>query len=153
MIWVCAIQLPFLLFCLQENNVLLDQQNLVCQGPRDLIWIIVIYAYLLITQLIAVILAFKTRKVEIEILNDAKYIALIIYITTIIVIVMIVCAVLLSNYLNADGAVFGGLLYIFITTVLMIVFVPKVKLGLPLLNNITVIFSISYQSLSLCSVL
>lgn len=115
------------IFCLQANNVLLDQQNLICQGPRDLIWIIVLYAYLLITQLIAVILAFKTRKVEIEILNDAKYVALIIYITTIIVIIMIVCAVLLSNYLNADGAVFGGLLYIFITTVLMIVFVPKVS--------------------------
>ena len=39
---------------------------------------------------------------------------------------MIVCAILLSNYLNADGAVFGGLLYIFITIVLMIVFIPKV---------------------------
>lgn len=111
---------------MQENNVLLDQRNLVCQGPRDLIWIIILYAYILITQLIAVILAFKTRKVEIEILNDAKYVALIIYITTIIVIIMIVCAILLSNYLNADGAVFGGLLYIFITTVLTIVFIPKV---------------------------
>ena len=111
----------------QEDNVLLAKHNLVCQGPRDLIWIIVLYAYILLTQLFAVILAFKTRKVEIEILNDAKYVALIIYITSIIVLIMIVCAILLSNYLNADGAVFGGLLYIFTTTVLMIVFIPKVS--------------------------
>ena len=119
------------IFHLQENNILLAKHNLVCQGPRDLIWIIVLYAYILITQLIAVILAFKTRKVEIEILNDAKYVALIIYITSIITTIMIVCAILLSNYLNADGAVFGGLLYIFTTTVLMIVFIPKASL----LNN------------------
>ena len=112
-------------FILQEDNVLLDKHNLVCQGPRDLIWIIVLYAYILLTQLIAVILAFMTRKVEIEILNDAKYVALIIYITSIIITIMIVCAILLSNYLNADAAVFGGLLYIFTTTVLMIVFIPK----------------------------
>ena len=90
-----------------------------------MIWIIVLYAYILLTQLFAVILAFKTRKVEIEILNDAKYVALIIYITSIIVTIMVVCAILLSNYLNADGAVFGGLLHIFTTTVLMIVFIPK----------------------------
>lgn len=112
-------------FILQEDNVLLDKHNLVCQGPRDLIWIIVLYAYILLTQLFAVILAFMTRKVEIEILNDAKYVALIIYITSIIITIMIVCAILLSNYLNADAAVFGGLLYIFTTTVLMIVFIPK----------------------------
>ena len=69
---------------IQEYNVLFEKQNLVCQGPRNLIWIIILYAYILITQLIAVVLAFKTRKVEMKILNDAKYIALIIYITTII---------------------------------------------------------------------
>ena len=114
---------------MQEYNVLYDKYNLVCQGPRDLIWIIILYAYIMITQLIAVILAFLTRNVEIEILNDSKYIALIIYITSIIVVIMIVCAILLSNYLNADGAVFGGLLYIFITTVLIIVFIPKVSVG------------------------
>ena len=103
------------------------KHNLVCQGPGDLIWIIVLYAYILLTQLFSVILAFKTRKVEIEILNDAKYVALIIYITSIILVIMIVCAILLSNYLNADGAVFGALLHIFTTTVLMIVFIPKVS--------------------------
>ena len=75
----------------------------------------------------AVFLAIRTRKVEIKILNDAKYIVIIIYLTSIIITIMIICAVLLSNFLNADGAVFGGLIYIFITTVLAVLFIPKVK--------------------------
>ena len=92
-----------------------------------MIWIIVLYLYILLTQLIAVFLAFRTRKVEIKVLNDAKYVAFIIYLTSFIIVIMIICAVLLSNYLNADGAVFGGLLYIFITTVLSVLFIPKVS--------------------------
>ena len=103
-----------------------DKHNLVCQGPRDLIWIVILYLYLLLTQLVAVFLAIKTRKVEIKILNDAKYIVMIIYLTSVIIFIMIVCAVLLSNFLNADGAVFGGLIYIFITTVLGVLFIPNV---------------------------
>ena len=117
-----------MLFALQEDNVLFDKHNLVCQGPRDLIWIVILYLYILLTQLVAVFLAIKTRKVEIKILNDAKYIVMIIYLTSVIVFIMIVCAVLLSNFLNADGAVFGGLIYIFITTVLGVLFIPKVCL-------------------------
>ena len=112
---------------LQEDNVLFEKHNLVCQGPRDLIWIIVLYLYILATQLMAVFLAIRTRKVEIKILNDAKYIVAIIYLTSVIITIMIVCAVLLSNFLNADGAVFGGLIYVFITTVLAILFIPKVQ--------------------------
>lgn len=111
---------------LQEDNVLHDSHNLVCQGPRDLYWIIALYAYILITQFISVFLAFKTRKVKIKALNDARYITVIIYATTIIIVVMIACAVLLSDHLNADGAVFGGLLYIFATIVLSVLFIPKV---------------------------
>ena len=112
---------------LQEDNVLFEKHNLVCQGPRDLIWIIILYLYILATQLMAVFLAIRTRKVEIKILNDAKYIVAIIYLTSVIITIMIVCAVLLSNFLNADGAVFGGLIYVFITTVLAILFIPKVQ--------------------------
>ena len=113
-------------FQLQEDNVLHDSHNLVCHGPRELFWIIALYAYILITQLIAVFLAFRTRKVKIKALNDAKYIAIIIYVTSVIIVIMIASAVLLSDNLNADGAVFGGLLYIFTTIVLSVLFVPKV---------------------------
>jgi gamma-aminobutyric acid type B receptor len=99
-----------------------------------LYWIIAVYAFILITQFISVFLAFKTRKVKIKALNDARYITVIIYVTTIIVVVMIVCAVLLSDQLNADGAVFAGLFYIFTTIVLSVLFIPKVLQILALLS-------------------
>lgn len=112
--------------CTQENNVLHDSHTLVCSGPGDMFWIIVILVYTLLTQLAAVFLAFRTRNVKIKALNDAKYVALIIYITTFFIIIMIVCAYLLNDRLNADGAVFGGMLYIFTTIVLSVLFIPKV---------------------------
>lgn len=83
-------------------------------------------AYIFFTQLFSVVLAIRTRKVKIKALNDAKYVALIIYITTVIIITMMVCTILLRERLNADGAVFGGLLYIFTTVVLSVMFIPKV---------------------------
>lgn len=113
-------------FNLQEFFVLQDSHTLVCDGPKSIFWIVAFFAYILITQLISMFLAFRTRKVKIKALNDAKYVALIIYMTTVVAIVMIACAVLLNDRLNADGAVFGGLFYIFATIVLTVLFIPKV---------------------------
>ena len=71
-------------------------------------------------------LAFQTRKVVIRALNDSKYVAMIIYLSTVIITLMIVFTVTLDEFLNADGAVFGGLIYIFTTIILTLLFIPKV---------------------------
>ena len=71
-------------------------------------------------------LAFQTRNVVIKALNDSKYAAIIIYLSTVIVTMMIIFTVPLDGFLNADGAVFGGLIYIFTTIILTILFIPKV---------------------------
>ena len=126
----CMFYYSNVLFHLQENKVLIQHRNLVCQGPGDTIWIIVSFGYILLTQVVGVILAFRTRKVKIKALNDAKYIAVIIYLTSVIITIMIICAVLLRNLMNADAATFGGLLLIFTTIVLSLVFIPKVSKGL-----------------------
>ena len=97
-----------------------------CDGRNSLIWIIIAYGYILLTQLVSIFLAFRTRKVKVKVLNDSKYIALIIYITSVIVTVMIIGAVILDDYINADAAVFSGLIMAFTTVVLSLVFVPKV---------------------------
>ena len=98
----------------------------MCQGQGDIIWIILILVYIALTQLVAVFLAFLTRKVEIKAMNDAKSIAVIIYLTTVIVTIMIICAIVLRDYLNADGATFGGILLLFTTITLSLLFIPKV---------------------------
>ena len=59
-------------------------------------------------------------------MNDAKSIAVIIYLTTVIVTIMIICTIVLRDYLNADGATFGGLLLLFTTITLSLLFIPKV---------------------------
>lgn len=112
----------------QENGVLYNYTNLVCEGPRSLIWIAVLYGYIIITHLVAVLLAFLTRKVEIKALNDYKYISVITYISFFILVTMIFSAVFLGDFLNADGAVFSSLLFTFSTVVLALAFIPKVRM-------------------------
>ena len=62
----------------------------------------------------------------IKALNDSKYVAMIIYLSTVIITMMIVFTVTLDEFLNADGAVFGCLIYIFATIILTLLFIPKV---------------------------
>lgn len=106
--------------------MLVEKYNLVCEGRRSIIWILLLFSYIVITQVVAVYLAFRTRKVKIKALNDAKYLAIIIYISTVIVTVMIIGALSLRNYLNADAGVFTTILFIFTTCILGFLFVPKV---------------------------
>ena len=109
-----------------STNVLYDKQNLICEGPNDLYWISIKFIYIILAQLFSVFLAFQTRKVVIKALNDSKYVAIIIYVSTVIVTMMIIFTFTLDKFLNADGAVFGGLIYIFTTIILTILFIPKV---------------------------
>lgn len=90
-------------------------------------WISINFIYIIFAQLFSVFLAFQTRKVVIKALNDSKYVAIIIYLSTVIVTMMIIFTVTLDEFLNADGAVFGGLIYIFTTIILTILFIPKVS--------------------------
>ncbi|XP_064382160.1 gamma-aminobutyric acid type B receptor subunit 1-like [Halichondria panicea] len=108
-----------------ENGTLLSYHNLVCSGPRDIIWIAVVYGYILITHLVAVVLAFLTRKINIKALNDYKYISAITYISFILLLIMLVSALTLDEFLNADAAVFSGVFFIFSTVVLTLTFIPK----------------------------
>ncbi len=100
---------------------------LTCNGNNSILWIIVLYAYLLLTQLSGVFFAFRTRKVQVKALNDSKQLSLIIYISSVIVTVMIIGAVALADFLNADAALFGAGLMVFTTVVLGLVFIPKVR--------------------------
>lgn len=98
----------------------------MCTGPYDIGWILVSYACIVLTQIFAVFIAFRTRKVTIKALNDSKYLTIIIYSSMIIITLMIICAVLLASFLTLDSAVFGALIMIFTTVVLGLTFIPKV---------------------------
>lgn len=116
-------------FLLQDTTkIIIKYKNYVCGGPRSLIWIIYSYGCVVLTQIVAFVLAFRTRKVTIKALNDSKYLTIIIYLSTVIIVAMVISAVFLDEFLNTDAGIFGGLIMLFTTVVLALTFIPKVNL-------------------------
>ena len=109
--------------------MLVEHYNLVCEGKKSIVWIAVVIVYALAMQIVAVYLAFRTRKVKIKALNDAKYLAFIIYSSTVILTGMIIGTVSLRDFLNIDAVVFCTGLLFFTTSILGLLFVPKVLMA------------------------
>ena len=80
----------------------------------------------MVLQVIALVLAFSTHKVKVKGLDDAKYIAAAIYVTSIVFAVIIVSAYTLKEFTNLFPALFCTGFFIGTTSILGLVFVPKV---------------------------
>ena len=72
-------------------------------------------------------LAFQTRKVKYPGLKDSKFIAIIIYTSSLVLVVLIVNAFVLGPYLNTSGSLQALGVLILTTTNLVLFFVPKVS--------------------------
>ena len=79
-----------------------------------------------VIQIFALYFAFQTRKVKVKGLNDAKYIALIVYIVGILVLINLVTTFALSEYVTVYAAIYGTCIWISATAVLGLTFIPKV---------------------------
>ena len=99
----------------------------ICTSNTVLIWQGIVFGYKALLQIVAIFLAFGTRKVTIEGLNDAKYIAGIIYVTSIVLAVLIVSFVTLDVYLNALAAMYSTGFTVLATLIMGFVFIPKVR--------------------------
>ena len=86
----------------------------------------VIYGYMALLQIVAMFLAFGIRKVKVKGLNDSLYIAAIIYITSILLVVIIVVSLLLNDHVNIYASALGACILIATTVILGLVFIPKV---------------------------
>ena len=98
----------------------------ICDSSVQQIVVGFLYAFKLILQVVALALAFMTRKVKVKGLDDAKYIAVIIYITSIVIAIIAVCEFSLSEYVNAYAVVFSTGILLAATCVLALVFIPTV---------------------------
>jgi len=98
----------------------------VCQSHGREALFAVLYGYKGLLQVTALILAFRTRKVKVKGLDDSKYIATAIYITSIVLAVIIVATYSLADYVNVFPAVVGLGFLLGTTMILVLVFVPKV---------------------------
>lgn len=78
-----------------------------------------------VLQVCALGFAFQTRKVKIEGLNDAKYIAAFVYTTSIVLGMMFISSLALSEYINVHSVVYSFGAGLAISAVLGFMFVPK----------------------------
>ena len=78
-------------------------------------------------QIAALYLAFKVRKVKVKGLDDSKYNALIVYITTIALAVVFVCWYTLDDFTNAYAVVISVGVMVEATSVLSLTFIPNVS--------------------------
>ena len=88
----------------------------------------VIYVYMAILQASALYFAFQTRKVKVKGLNDAKYIAIIVYTVGILILINLVTTFALPTYVTVYATIYGTCLWISATAVLGLSFIPKVAI-------------------------
>lgn len=85
-----------------------------------------VLGYAFVLQLIAIILAFQTRKVKIKGLNDARQVIAIIYINTICLLVFTLTSVVLNTHLITSSVLYSISITAAATVFLTLLFIPKV---------------------------
>lgn len=109
------------------GDIQVNYSLLVCYKASSLTfyWKILIFIYLAMLQIIGIMLAFQTRRVKYKELRDSKFVAIIIYVSSLILLILAIDTFLLNTYLNAYGAIFSLGIIILTTTFLLLTFVPK----------------------------
>ena len=113
-------------FSFQEREVVTLYFTYICSSTARDIFLGVLYGYKMVLQVIALVFAFATRKVKVKGLDDSKYIAAAIYVTSIVLAVIIVATYSLKDFVNVFPALFCTGFFIGTTVILGLVFVPKV---------------------------
>ena len=92
----------------------------------------VLFGYKGVLQVLALLLAFRTRNVMVKGLDDSVYIAASVYVTSIVLTVIIVSTYTLRDYVNAYPAVVGMGLLLGTTMIVGLVFIPRVRKSCPM---------------------
>ena len=85
------------------------------------------FAYLIVLQIIGLVLAFQTRKVKLHGLRDSKFVAAIIYISSIILVALALVTFSLRTYINIGTAIITFGVFSLTTIFLALMFIPKVS--------------------------
>eukprot|EP00731_Ephydatia_muelleri_P021186 Em0013g913a len=97
----------------------------IVSGKGYTIWHGVLFGYKGLIQVVAILLAFGTRKVKVKGLDDSKYIAAIIYVTSICLVVVIISFATLRDKVNTLAAIYSLGFWCAATIILLLVFIPK----------------------------
>ena len=88
----------------------------------------ILLGYKTILQIVAFALTFSIQKVKLKGLNDAKYIAVAVYVTNSVMAIAFVTFYLLKGFLNLYAALFSLSTLFGTTAILALIFIPKVFL-------------------------
>ena len=101
---------------------------LVCYeaSSPSFFWQIFLFVYLAVLQLVGIILSFQTRKVKVQGLRDSKFIATIIYISSIVLVILALVTFSLRTYNNIGTGIFAAGKFLLTTIFLALIFIPKV---------------------------
>ena len=91
------------------------------------VWIVISLCYMALLELVAMFMAFHTRKVRIKAINDSKEIGALVYINSIIIIVIAIALLGLSHNHDLFVVVLGLCLILASTIFLSLVFIPTVS--------------------------
>ena len=112
---------------LQPTEIVLQHEFYSCDSKNRDIALGVLYGYKAILQVSALIFSFSIGKVKIKGLNDAKYIIIAVYVTSIVTAVIFVSLYSLKAYLNLYATLFSFGFFFGTTVILALVFLPKVR--------------------------
>lgn len=105
-----------------------DQENAIatCINPSNVVWISFSYVYKVILQLVAVFMTFQARKFNINSVNDAKEVALMVYINSFILVFQVIVDIVPFHNKEVYAALYSLALTAGATFFLSLTFIPKV---------------------------
>ena len=99
----------------------------ICSAMLDYVTVIVLVLYKSVYLWVGLYLAFETRKVKVKALADSQYIAASVYVSIMTCIAIVPVAIWLREMVDIHYGVLSGILMLGVTTVLALVFLPKVS--------------------------
>ena len=110
----------------QPTGIILQFFFYLCDSKSRDIALGVLYGYKAVLQVAALVFSFSIRKVKVKGVNDAKYVAAAVYVTSIVTAVIFVSLYSLKTFVNLYAALFSLGFFIGTSVILVLVFIPKV---------------------------
>ena len=111
----------------QVNGMVVENKFYTCDSLARTIALGLLLGSKTVLQVIALAFSLSIRKVKLKGLNDAKFVAICIYITNFLLAVNLVAFFALKRYFNLFGFLFPFCVFCGTTAILALVFVPNVS--------------------------
>ena len=106
-----------------------ERYIIICGNPSpEIAFAVINLVFKFAIHIAAVVLAIRTRHVQVKVINDTKETQAIVYISTVLLVLFVVCNFIFEGYPNIYGLTVGVFAYIETVMFLGLTFIPKVLL-------------------------